>query len=324
MNEQGNRPKKRNTNNSSNKVNVRRVSKRPEDRSQTADFHNAREAAQRENSRQRVRRSRARQRLFYGLILILVISITVVLSLTVFFHIDTIEVKGNSRYASEIIIERSGIKMNDNLFLSNMKKAEELLVRELPYISSVKAERIFPSTALITVEETDASFALDDGGYVLIDDNKKVLENNSTDIQGEIPVITGLTLLNKNPGETLTVDGYDMEDLLNRIIDGIVKSGLNGSMVIDLTNHVDIRINYQNRLTLIFGSPVDIEYKFSFAKITVDEKLPSDVTGSVDFTIPKKAVYSSSGAPGETITYNDETTENGAATTVTENVSTME
>ena len=53
----------------------------------------------------------------YLFLAIITVAVSVVLALTVFFKVDEIEVRGNSRYGAHTIIEHSGIKIGDNLLL---------------------------------------------------------------------------------------------------------------------------------------------------------------------------------------------------------------
>ena len=65
------------------------------------------------------RRRRGNFGFLYKLLSVLVICAAVVMALTLFFRVDTIEVTGTERYTEKDVIEASGIQLGDNLFLLN-------------------------------------------------------------------------------------------------------------------------------------------------------------------------------------------------------------
>ena len=78
----------------------------------------------------RVRRSR---RILTVLVLLGVIT-CVVLSLTVFFPISSIEVTGEvTSYADEGLIEASGLKVGNNIFAFSQKAVERKICKQFPY-----------------------------------------------------------------------------------------------------------------------------------------------------------------------------------------------
>ena len=62
------------------------------------------------------------------------ICAAVVMALTLFFRVDTIEVTGTERYTEKDVIEASGIQLGDNLFLLNKYEAARSIAEQLPYI----------------------------------------------------------------------------------------------------------------------------------------------------------------------------------------------
>lgn len=69
------------------------------------------------------RRRRGNFGFLYKLLSVLVICAAVVMALTLFFRVDTIEVTGTERYTEKDVIEASGIQLGDNLFLLNKYEA---------------------------------------------------------------------------------------------------------------------------------------------------------------------------------------------------------
>ena len=65
------------------------------------------------------RRRRGHFGALYKLLSVLAICAAIVIALTLFFKVDTIVVTGQERYTREEIVEASGVKPGDNLFLMN-------------------------------------------------------------------------------------------------------------------------------------------------------------------------------------------------------------
>lgn len=101
------------------------------------------------------RRRRGNFGFLYKLLSVLVICAAVVMALTLFFRVDTIEVTGTKRYTEKDVIEASGIQLGDNLFLLNKYEAARSIAEQLPYIDieDIRIRRELPDTLLIDVAE---------------------------------------------------------------------------------------------------------------------------------------------------------------------------
>ena len=81
----------------------------------------------------KAKRRKLRMVLFYVGTFLLVITAAIVLSLTVLFRIDSIEVDNSSRYSSEEILKACGIEDGENLFLADVEGARKKIDQALPY-----------------------------------------------------------------------------------------------------------------------------------------------------------------------------------------------
>ncbi len=266
-----------------------------------------REAALREQARRRRQKIRRRQFFVYAAVLLLVAGIGITLSLTVFFHIETIAVEGNSKYTSEEIIAKIDIQEQDNLFLSDIKAAEKAVSTDFPYIKAVSIKRILPSKILISVTETTAAFVIEEKGtYTLLDSDGRVLETGLASAPANLPVIKGVEFANSNIGETAVYKDDTLGPVMEKVMTAVAScdirkqeyigettplSGKGNIDVVDLTDTLDIRLIFDNRLTLKLGTPTDLEYKLEFAKTAINE-LPANARGSLELSVLKKATYS--------------------------------
>ena len=116
---------------------------------------------------ERRRRRRRRMFFFYIFLFLAVIGTAVTLSLTVLFRVERIEVRGESRYSAEQIMQASGLETGGNLFLTDTGAAAAAIEKALPYIGEAKVSRVLPSELSISVQEEPAASAiLWEGQYV--------------------------------------------------------------------------------------------------------------------------------------------------------------
>lgn len=266
-----------------------------------------RDAAMRARARRRKQLIRRRKFIVYSIILLLVVSAAVVFSFTMLFHIEKIEVQGNSRYASQNIIDKTEIKIQDKLFLSNTGKAEEAILEAFPYIKEVKVKRAFPSGIVINVTETYAAFAIEyEGKLSLLDPDGRVLETGIGDPPDGLPVITGLEITDITPGQDIQFKEENIAACLRKITAAVNGCEIRKSdfitestplsergdiEIIDMSDTLNITLIFDGRLNLELGMPTDLEYKLQFAKSAID-KLAEDARGTLNLSVLKKATFS--------------------------------
>lgn len=136
----------------------------------------SKEEQRRAHRDERQRQNQKRMRVFYIVIIAIVLIIGLVLSFTVFFHVNKMEVRGYSIYTEEEVMGVSGVNDGDNLFLINRNKVKEHITQKLPYIGDVSVKISLPNKLIITVYETSVKCAVEvSDGYVLLNENAKVL-----------------------------------------------------------------------------------------------------------------------------------------------------
>ena len=129
------------------------------------------------------RRRRARMRTGAGgkLLITLVVVAVVLLSFALFFRVRTVEVRGNSIYSADAVIEASGVRQGDNLLTLNKSAAAGRITALLPYVQQVRIARVLPDCVVLEVKESDAAFSVkaDDGHAWLMSFTGKLLEQNT-------------------------------------------------------------------------------------------------------------------------------------------------
>ena len=116
------------------------------------------------------------------------IAVTVIMSLLVliclikvilgFMPVKRFTVQGDTHYDISELISASGIRSGDKLYKINEKAAAQKLVKDCPYIKTVKIKQKFPNTVCFVVEEQEPGWYIQVGNdfYGLDFDMKVLLE----------------------------------------------------------------------------------------------------------------------------------------------------
>lgn len=202
------------------------------------------------NKRRRKSKQRRRPRhsgLYMVLSAVLILA-AVALACAVFFRVGSITVQGNSRYTAQEIIDVSGIKNGDNLFLLRPSSVSNQLRRNLPYIQDVTVRRVLPDAISITVTEGRAAAAIAcEGQWWLIGQDCKLLERSAA--TGGLPVVTGIDPLVPAEGTYLAA-GEDQRGRVEWLRELLAALGENG--LLDKLGGVDLTEDY--RITFVYDS----------------------------------------------------------------------
>ena len=230
----------------------------------------------------RRKRRRRNLSLYYLMILIFVTACLLVLSMTVFFNVESIEITGESSYSDEQICEAAGISEGDNLLRMNASSAETRILRALNNIETVKLEKMYPSTLRIIVEPSLPSFNIEfNGQFAVISQNGKVLYLQSKPYDGLLTfygfeaeeAAIGAPILSADEVKSTLI--YDFHKYVEEI-------GIKGIDKIDITDRYNITYIYDGRITVELGSINELYYKLKFADETITEKLSPKAEGTVN------------------------------------------
>ena len=244
-----------------------------------------------EKRRKKVMRNR---RIFASFIAITVLLITVlVLSLTVFFKIDSVVIEGTSRYNEQQIIDASGVEKGANLFLTDVSSAKKHIEKNLPYILTAKVSRKLPSSIVITVEGSEAAYCFETkSGMALADSNGKVLELVAEDAVPEnAALIKTKSVLFGEIGQKFEADDESDMELLKNVFTSISDSGIKDITEIDVSVPASIYLTYQNRFRLNIGTTNDLTYKLKSAVeiIKKEDEINPSTSGEIFLSNPGNA-----------------------------------
>lgn len=222
------------------------------------------------------------------------VIVVIILTMSVFFRISTVNVEGNTIYTDEQIIQASGIQIGDNLFFINRISAGSRVVVKLPYVDSVKIVRSLPDECTIIVEESRAVASIMVGDELWsVTHSGKFLGTVDDDDPLSLPEITGLTVETAGVGDNISVPDSESDRLeyLLEILEQIKGRGIEADITaIDLSSASNPLVEYQNRFTVKFGEKDDTEYKFA-KMLSAVSKLGADDAGTLDLSDSNKVVF---------------------------------
>lgn len=239
------------------------------------------------------RRKRRRNKIIgYSLAIATVAAVAVILSLTVFFKIETVAVTGDEIYNNEQIIQASGLQTGDSMFLFDKDSVEASIETVLPYVEIAEIKRSVTGTLTINITAAAASLSIDTGdGYILLNSSGKVLEDGVTVINDDISVLRTSAVLSASSGSIIQLENEKDLETAVQIKKYIDEYEISKISEIDVTDYSDIRLTYDNRIVLKIGVPSDLGDKIDFIKATLEKHEAEEPAfrGTIDFTVENKA-----------------------------------
>jgi cell division protein FtsQ len=247
------------------------------------DSYERQKEQRRRDVRRRKRRRRGSNLLIYIMLMMLIASVAVILSLTVFFKVDTISTSDSGRYTAEQIIAASGLEKGVNLFLADTSAAAKNIQERLPYITDVRIRRSLPSTISIVASEGEPERAYSvSEGYALTCGEKVV------EIVSERPqkLIVFTEVISAVPGQNIELDS-EVSNNIEQLIAAADSHGLQNLTEIHADGALDISAVYDGRLLLQFGTVAELDKKMANA-IKIIESTRNKYGASVEGTINLK------------------------------------
>ncbi|MBQ2705029.1 MAG: FtsQ-type POTRA domain-containing protein [Clostridia bacterium] len=209
------------------------------------------------------KRKRRRQSGFVKLLIALMIitilgAVGYTLSVTVFFNIAEVTVKGNTQYTKKDIVEASGIIVGSNMNLLDDDLVEASICSKLPYIGEAKIKRKYPDTISITVKPCKANRAYKTSkGYVTAY-GEKVLDEVTVKPE-KLPVVIAEIERYSIGNEIVLKEG--MTDAIRTVKEAVDKVGIKNITGINVKNMSEIEVTVDDLIVLQFGSVENMEKK---------------------------------------------------------------
>ena len=238
------------------------------------------------------------------IIMTLLTTLCIVKAVLGFMPVKHFKLEGETHYDISEIISASGIRSGDKLYKINENAAESKIIKDCPYVKSVKIKRSFPNTVRFVVEEQEPGWYVQVGNdYYGLDYDMKVLLE--TYVEDDF-IDRGLTKLVLPELETLIVgevpdfasdDQQLMKETL-KIIDAFRTHEMKGILTgLDLSNRFEIKLEIDNSYVVYFGDMTSFDIKMK--ALTEVLRKASTEYGYAGGTITWDEAYSSFALKGE-------------------------
>ncbi len=209
-----------------------------------------------------------------------------------YFNLENIEVKGNTKYTSEKVINNCSLSIGANTFKQLLKKEYNKL--ELPYVSKIKYLYSFPNTIVIEVEERYPEYISKDKNtdkYYMIDNQGYLLEECTLEQKRDELLVEGLTF-----GENAEF-GKKIDEVYLRKIERFreIKKLIEEAEISTNITKVNFdasltMITIDDKLNVIFSNESVLTYKVSFLKQIINQN-GGIVEGTIDMSM-ENPIYS--------------------------------
>lgn len=250
-----------------------------------------------------------RNRLLLRLGTVAAVVIAFLLSVSVFFKVENVQVSGNQKYEAHAIFEASGIQNGENLITLSRAKAAGKIMKALPYVKSVRIGIKLPDTVMITIEEVEVTYAVrarDDSWWLLSSDGK-VIEKDAAGqqtshtkllgMQIEVPQVGQTAVAMEQPPKTdeagntlpVTVTAARQLQTALQIAQHLEQNHMIGSAAsIDVTSVMDMVVMYGEKFRIKLGDDSALATKITRMKNVIDymEANKPYASGTIDLTDP--------------------------------------
>lgn len=226
-----------------------------------------REESLKNNKRNRRRKRKKQTATAFVIVLFISILTVAVLSLTVFFKVENVNVSGSKMYTAEEIVSAAEITTADNLFVTSAtgNRISKKLQRALPFINNVKFKISLPSSLSIIVEETveEICFSNNNGNYTA-DFTGKVIKKYD-EIPQEQLLITVSEGTKLNEGDKVSFLSEREEELFNKFSSFIKENDFEINFI-NISDPYSAYLKIEDRIVVKFGSATYFDNKISYLK----------------------------------------------------------
>jgi cell division septal protein FtsQ len=237
------------------------------------------------------KRRRQNMVIYYAMFFVVGATIFAVLAGTVLFNLEEVITEGRSIYTGEQIVAASGMRAGANLLRLDTESSRRNIISSLVYVDDVTVRRVFPNKVSITVYgAAEMAAVAHEGLFYTISRNGRILEvtrSNRENIiiygfEADEPIIGGYI-------ESVEARKTELAFILIKTAEG---AGLSGIIDINMTDHLDIKMNYMDRIVLHVGHPSDLEHKLRAAAHIIETDIESNEQGTLILLDPLKAFFS--------------------------------
>lgn len=249
------------------------------------------------------------------LLTVVAVVAALVLGMSIFFKVGTVNVAGCETYTPWDIKVASGIQDGENLLTLNKSRIVGKIKTTLPYVNEVRLGIKLPDTVNIEITELSVAYAIadEDGNKWLMDAQGKLLEQLQPLEEKAYTQVLGITVTGPQAGQQavatepepvtetvtdasgeteavtvpVTVQGREKLEAAIMILQYLEDNGVLGEMAsVDVTDVSGIQLWYEDRFQILLGDTTQLNRKVKSVKLAIDQ-MSEYQTGVLDasFTI---------------------------------------
>ena len=208
------------------------------------------------------------------------------------FNLVRIEVKGNTKYTDQQIMQNSSLKIGENVFKQLFRSDSNNV--NLSYIAKSRLHYSMPNVIIIDVEERYPMYmALDSntGNYYKIDNEGYLLEQCELESKRDELIVEGFTFGdNAKVGEKINEVYIEKLEIYNSIKKEFENFKIEGNITkVNFSNSLTI-VTLDDKLNIEFANDSNLSYKVSFLK-GIMQKNQNNMEGTIDMSVDNP-VYS--------------------------------
>lgn len=248
------------------------------------------ENAGRSPARGKRKRKRRLSKLAYTLMFFVVVLIAAVVCSAVFIKVETVTVTGISPYSGAQIIRASGIKKGTSLFSLKKDAITKNLCAALPYIQSATIKIQIPTTVKIDVTQDRLQYLFVIGKrYAYADGQLKGLELRAGPRNDKgVITVTGAQISAFQAGAPVAFKTRTQASLIQTLMSDIRAAKLTGVTSMNVTDNYELSVLYDNRITILIGTPNGADDKLKAAGKIISQTLKSEDRGTLDVSAQNK------------------------------------
>lgn len=217
------------------------------------------------------RQKRARKRRLiasFTFFVVFLLLVGVILSLTVLFPINKLNISGSKIYTSEQISDACGIDLGDNLFTVSKKDTLNKLKEKLPFIETVEFKRTLPDTLKITVTDAKKYACYEiDGKFYTVSKGGWVLEKTSEKAENVFLVVANGVKC--KVGESIKFKNQETKQQIELLVEALNQEKVSIDYI-NVTDNVNLIAGVDARFEVEFGTENSLDSKIKHLKSMID------------------------------------------------------
>ena len=208
------------------------------------------------------------------------VAAVITASLTVLFRVDRVDVEGNTRYSTDEIILKSGLKTGENLFLTDTGDASDKLYDAFSYIETAQVKRKLPGRLLVTVTEAEPFAEIPiEGGFKIINKDGRLLEQTEKSLN----ILRIECVQEGASGRQSLIKPEALKDII-KLTEFARQMGFEGFSSIDFDSETNISVVYKERIKIKLGTMIDADLKLRHCQVRIQELEADDsnTKGNID------------------------------------------